>query len=105
MLVERHQLLQAYLSASSRFHGDGTVLDTVVAVESHIPEEVRKLMVEKQIHIHHMFSEHTYKGTNYKTGQVLPLDVEHASQCILLGEIVFIAMSEGGLHCIVNKKN
>jgi hypothetical protein len=104
MLATRHQQLQAYLSAGSRFHGDNMLLNTVVAVESEIAEEIRNIISQKEIHIRHVFTELVYKGTAYKTGHVLPLSVQNDTHCVVFGEIVFLAMSDDGLQCIVRKR-
>lgn len=104
MLATRHQQLQAYLSAGSRFHGDGVVLNTVVAIQSQIHHEVQSLISDRQIRIQHVFTELTYKGTTYKTGLVLPMNMHHAANCVLFGEIVLLAMVEDGLQCFVRKR-
>lgn len=101
MLAFRHQLLQAYLSASNRFLVSGSVTDAVFIQESSLPEEICIVVRQCGVETGHLMSQLTYKGTTYHVGHLLPLVVQHSNKYILFGKISAMFLTASTLKAAV----
>ena len=105
MLANRHQLHQAYLSASPRFPCDTDVSHSDIVLESCIANDVKKTLIASGVRPNQVFSAATVKGTVYRRGQVLPLKVKYEKKMIVFGEILLVVVQHSTNKLIVAHRN
>jgi hypothetical protein len=92
MLANRHQLHQAYLSASPRFACDTDISHANVVVESSVAAELKSALSAAGARAEQVFCAATTKGTTYKRGQVLPFRAYNSAKKIVFGEILLVVV-------------
>jgi len=92
MLANRHQLHQAYLSASPRFACDTNVSHVDLVVKSSIAAELKSALNVAGVRAEQIFCAATIKGTTYKRGQVLPFRVNSSTKRNIFGEILLVVV-------------
>jgi len=94
MLASRHQLLQAYLSASPRFPTNplNIQINTTVGL-SHVSPTLFDCIVSQGLRSAQLCTEVMIKGTLYSKGCVLPLEVGLANKVTSFGKIEILALA------------
>lgn len=105
MLANRHQLHQAYLSASPRFESDTDVSNTDMVLESSIAAEVRSALSLAGVRPEQVFSAATIKGTLYSRGLLLPLKACYSTKSIVFGEILLIVVQDSTDKLVIGSRN
>ena len=94
MLAFRHQMLQAYLSASRRFCVDAVDVHSVMSVNfSHISHEILDCIVSAELTDAHLCREVVVKATLYSKGSVLPMHLGLGNKVTEFRQIQIIAIS------------
>jgi hypothetical protein len=101
MLANRHQLLQAYISAGIRFKSDTIFGDTIMVCEMKLPQEVQKVLANLSLLTAQACLDVTVRGIVYRKGLMLPWSVQHANREIVFGEILFSVVTPN-VQCVVN---
>lgn len=105
MLANRHQMLQAYLSAGKRFASDLTVVKSTVDVDfSRVSHHLEVLKRSLGQNFGQLVSEITFKGTMYSRSQVLPLHIDNDKKEVLFGQIELISVCSEP-HFVVGLRN
>jgi hypothetical protein len=105
MLANRHQLLQAYLSASARFACETDVSPRDLVVESSIVAELKSALSAAGVRAEQVFSAATIKGTTYRRGQVLPLRADYSTKRIVFGEIFLVVLQNLTSKFVIGCRN
>jgi hypothetical protein len=105
LLANRHQLCQAYLSASPRFGNCIDVSYSDIVLESSIAVEVKRVLCAAGVLPGEVFSAATIKGTFYSRGVVVPLKACHANKTIVFGEILLIIVKDLSSKLVVASRN
>jgi hypothetical protein len=91
MLANRHQMLQAYLSARPRLSSHHvTVEGNAITDLSQFEDDIRKMAHQYSTSGMQVYSQVNIKGTTYSKGFVLPLHVQHEMRKIEFGEIQLV---------------
>ena len=94
MLANRHQLLQAYLSAAPRSPACTISTENVMSVDIQVlSSSLRQCLSSSDLSDTHICTEVTVRGTTYAKNKVLPLRTEHSQKIIMFGQIQLLLTS------------
>jgi len=105
MLAKRHQLQQAYLSSSRRFHSEIIVSNADIVLDSATAPEVKRVIHDARIQRTQIFSKATVRGTVYSRGHVLPMQAFHSVGCIEFGEIVLVNVEGSTCNVLIGRRH
>lgn len=105
LLATRHQMCQAYLSASLRFACDIDVSNADIVLDSEIATDVKQVLITAEVQPGQVFMAAKVKGTMYKRGLVLVLKACCATKILVFGEILLIVVQGQSSKMVVKSRN